>query len=469
MKGPIIFTGAALLLLALYLKFSSTGQWFSIGKHIFFLQSEGNGLKRQIMERHNDFTNFYKALRGGLGIKVLSTWKEKEAQLPNIELDLNIPLEIGNLGCEDLTYLTGIDYVGAGFTKLVLKGTLKNGRVVALKLINGDGNDMKQCVQLYGDHVGCFRLATYKLQKEVTLLQTLRHPGIIQLHGHCFHNSISSDIRVTAILELGSPVKMIQLLQTPWEERFKICLDLVKLLHYLANSPLGSIALLDFQPRQFVLVDGNLKVTDMDDAATMELECREDKDCFLSFPSKTFTGVCSSTGTCIGANEKRNLFNAYRYFFTYLLPHAAPPATQPLLMEIMNATGDLRFGINDTLEAFEKVLKIYTSGVLYQNQQHKKDYIILKGFRINESQDGFRCWPSYNHMGCLLSVQNADEAAQYCSNHAPCQNFVIGQRRTWTGRLLASFTSGSVKLIPDVTSQVYMKRSRDVKSHADSP
>lgn len=43
-----------------------------------------------------------------------------------------------------------------------------------------------------------------------------------QLHGQCYDNSGDAELRVTAILELGSPLEMIQLLQTPWEERFKV-------------------------------------------------------------------------------------------------------------------------------------------------------------------------------------------------------------------------------------------------------
>lgn len=93
----------------------------------------------------------------------------------------------------------------------------------------------------------------------------------------------------------------------------QICLSLVKLLFYLAHSPLGSIVLLDFQPRQFVMVDGNLKVTDMDDASTEELSCKEDNDCTLDFPTKSFPLKCSVVGKCEGINEKKNLFNAYRY------------------------------------------------------------------------------------------------------------------------------------------------------------
>lgn len=105
---------------------------------------------------------------------------------------------------------------------------------------------------------------------------------------------------------------MLRLSATPYSSPFQICLDLVRLLHYLAHSPLGSIALLDFQPRQFVLVDGILKVTDLDDVSTEELPCQVEEDCKLEFPTKSFSLRCTAQGKCEGINEKRNLFNAYR-------------------------------------------------------------------------------------------------------------------------------------------------------------
>lgn len=94
---------------------------------------------------------------------------------------------------------------------------------------------------------------------------------------------------------------------------FQICLSLARLLHYLAHSPLGSLTLLDFRPRQFVLVDGELKVTDLDDASVEDTPCSASSpaDCLLEFPARNFTLPCSS-GYCQGINEKRNLYNAYR-------------------------------------------------------------------------------------------------------------------------------------------------------------
>uniref|UniRef100_A0A8C6VIT1 FAM69 protein-kinase domain-containing protein n=1 Tax=Naja naja TaxID=35670 RepID=A0A8C6VIT1_NAJNA len=238
---------------------------------------------------------------------------------------------------------------------------------------------------------------------------------------------------LVSMLELGTPLEMIQLLQIPWEERFKICLDLVELLYYLANSPLGSIALLDFQPRQFVMVNGLLKVTDLDDVSTEELSCKRDQDCILKFPTKTFFLKCASRRNCKGINEKRNLFNAYRYFFTYLLPHTAPIALQPILKDILNATGDLRYGANETLRAFQKVLHLYKSGLYLQKRpSHLKEYFVVKGFHSVDTED-YKCWPSYSPLRCMLSVHNVEEAASICNYHPQCQHFIITSQRTWTG------------------------------------
>ena len=92
----------------------------------------------------------------------------------------------------------------------------------------------------------------------------------------------------------------------------QVCLGLVRLLHFLSRSPLGSVGLLDFQPRQFVLVSGELKLTDLDDASVEETPCRSDRDCLLQFPHRNFTLPCSAARFCRDLNQKRNLYNAYR-------------------------------------------------------------------------------------------------------------------------------------------------------------
>lgn len=42
-------------------------------------------------------------------------------------------------------------------------------------------------------------------------------------------------------------------------------LGVAKILHLLAHSPIGSLAMNDFRRQQFVIVDGVLKLSDVDD------------------------------------------------------------------------------------------------------------------------------------------------------------------------------------------------------------
>lgn len=362
-----------------------------------------------------------------------------------------------DIGCEELGGVKAVDFLGSGYTKTVLKAALPNGLFVALKSVNHQGTDMRLCLDVFQDSQGCLELVSFKLRKEIVLLQKLQHPNIVELKGQCQDSILVGGI--TAVLEQGMPLQMIQLLQSPWEERFRVCLGLVRLLQYLSVSPLGSVALLDFQPRQFVMVSGELKLTDLDDASIHEPVCQEDSDCLLQFPLRNFTLRCSPAQTCKGLNEMRNLYNAYRYFFTYLLPHQAPPLLKPLIHHIMNATGDLKQSINETLIAFEKILHIYKSGLHLENLPTSitKDYAVLKGMRSVVNVE-YRCWPSYRQQGCVLSVHSVREAAFICNSHTHCTSFSISSQTTWTGRLLASFRSGFSHLVPDVNSAVYMRR-----------
>lgn len=369
---------------------------------------------------------------------------------------------LDEMGCESLVDMRALEVLGSGYTKVVVKVNLAGGQHVALKLVNEQGIDMGKCVEDFKDPRGCRELVSYKLKKEIVLLQRLQHPNVIKLKGHCAGDGGGGqDGRVTVILEQGNPLQMIQLLQSPWEDRFRICLDLVRLLHFLSQSPLGSVALLDFQPRQFVTVSGELKLTDLDDASAEETTCQTDADCTLQFPNRNFTLPCSAQGVCEGLNEKRNIYNAYRYFFTYLLPHQAPPGFTHLVDHIMNSTGELKADINQTLEAFEHILLLYKSGLHLDNLPPSiiRDYTVMRGMGTSGNAE-YRCWPSYSQQGCVLSVHSAKEAAYICNSHSQCNSFTLSGQKTWTGRLLASFRSSFSHLVPDGTSEVYVKKTK---------
>ncbi|XP_054331167.1 extracellular tyrosine-protein kinase PKDCC isoform X4 [Pongo pygmaeus] len=322
------------------------------------------------------------------------------------------------LGCAALRNVSGAQYVGSGYTKAVYRVRLPGGAAVALKAVDFSGHDLGSCVREFGVRRGCYRLAAHKLLKEMVLLERLRHPNVLQ-----------------------------------------ICLSLGRLLHHLAHSPLGSVTLLDFRPRQFVLVDGELKVTDLDDARVEETPCAGSTDCILEFPARNFTLPCSAQGWCEGMNEKRNLYNAYRFFFTYLLPHSAPPSLRPLLDSIVNATGELAWGVDETLAQLEKVLHLYRSGQYLQNSTASSS---TEYQRIPDStipQEDYRCWPSYHHGSCLLSVFNLAEAMDVCESHAQCRAFVVTNQTTWTGRQLVFFKTGWSQVVPDPNKTTYVKAS----------
>ncbi|XP_036429689.1 extracellular tyrosine-protein kinase PKDCC isoform X2 [Colossoma macropomum] len=362
----------------------------------------------------------------------------------------------GRLGCSSVDAASDVRFVGSGYTKAVYRAALNGSFAVALKSVDFGGHDMEECVRKYGSAGDCYRLASVKLVKEMALMERLQHPNILKLYGYCYQDSNDIKDTVTAITELGSPLEMIQLLQTPWEERFRICLSLMRLLHYLAHSPLGSLTLLDFRPRQFVLVDGELKVTDLDDASVEETPCSSSADCLLEFPARNFTLQCSS-GRCQGINEKRNLYNAYRFFFTYLLPHSAPTALRPLLDKIVNSTGELLWGTDETLAHLEKALDVYRSGQYLMNdtQTHKTEYKRVVDASI--PGENYRCWPSYQHDGCMLSVYDVREAIGVCESHAQCRAFVLTNQSTWTGHQLALFKTGSSSMTSAKGKLTYIK------------
>ncbi|NWI57437.1 PKDCC kinase, partial [Calyptomena viridis] len=279
-----------------------------------------------------------------------------------------------------------------------------------------------------------------------------------QLYGYCYQDSNDIPDTLTTITELGSPLEMIQLLQTSWEDRFRICLSLVRLLHYLAHSPLGSVTLLDFRPRQFVIVDGELKVTDLDDASIEESSCTSNSDCFMEFPARNFTLPCSVEGRCQSMNEKRNLYNAYRFFFTYLLPHSAPSSLRPLLDKIVNATG------NHNKHGNAKYFLFYLSVENKQFTEAFKTIALLWLFaeyrRVPEAfipDENYRCWPSYHHKGCLLSVFDINEAIDICDSYSQCKAFVLTNQTTWTGRQLVFFKMASNHIVPDPDKITYVK------------
>ena len=66
-------------------------------------------------------------------------------------------------------------------------------------------------------------------------------------------------------------------------------MGVTQLLVSLAQSPLGAVALNDFRRQQFVLTNGEIKLTDVDDMSFEEPICDTAADCEHFFSSANFT------------------------------------------------------------------------------------------------------------------------------------------------------------------------------------
>lgn len=89
--------------------------------------------------------------------------------------------ESPEIGCEELHGMKAVDFLGSGYTKTVLKAVLPQGSFVALKSVNHQGTDMRLCMDDFKDHQSCHELVSFKLRKEIVLLQRLQHPNIVQV------------------------------------------------------------------------------------------------------------------------------------------------------------------------------------------------------------------------------------------------------------------------------------------------
>lgn len=85
------------------------------------------------------------------------------------------------LDCSSIDNVTNIQYLGSGYTKAVYKAALNNSLSVALKSVDFGGHDMENCVKKYGSPGDCYRLASFKIVKEMTLMERLQHPNILKV------------------------------------------------------------------------------------------------------------------------------------------------------------------------------------------------------------------------------------------------------------------------------------------------
>ncbi|XP_072050411.1 extracellular tyrosine-protein kinase PKDCC-like [Amphiura filiformis] len=251
------------------------------------------------------------------------------------------------LGCQDINKIRILKTLGKGFSKIVQEGQL-NGVSVAVKSAGIEVKDVQDCLKsgMYKKEEDCYVLASYKVLKEAMMLKQLRHPNIVRLTGLCLRSERSSphiqERGMTVVVELGEPVQMQDLASLHYQERVRLCLGLAQLMFYLAESPLGSVAIEDFRDEQFVMIDKQIKLSDVDDLSSSEPECNSKMQCLLNNVNVNIK--CASNMKCPGLNARRNLYNAYLVFFQPLLGFEVPPdfveKAQDIMKRIQSGTID---------------------------------------------------------------------------------------------------------------------------------
>ena len=140
-----------------------------------------------------------------------------------------------------------------------------------------------------------------------------------------------------------------------------MCLGIARLLRFLAHSPIGSLLIRDFKLSQFILVDGEIKLTDFDDVDNEEPECLTNKDCIVRGTKGNKTLQCDRR-RCRGVIATKNLDCASRGVISHILIPGAPEKLQRYLDEIKYNLQTLAWSSDELVWHLERVLNILRLG-----------------------------------------------------------------------------------------------------------
>ncbi len=225
--------------------------------------------------------------------------------------------------------------LGQGVTKQVYLG-IYDGRKIAVKMVTRNVIDVMSCMKnKKRDALGavidkhkCYTLPNMKLMKEILLLHQLEHPNLLKLLGYCVRSEETESTSlqehgIVAVYEYGLRFYVSSLRDWPWKLRLRTALELADLLDYLQHSSLGSMRISDFKDAHFLLKDGKIKLTDLDDVTSLEPSCRPpmlgmEQDSSRPVRMCAYDLKCIG-GICPGYNAKKNLDNFSQLFFKNLL------------------------------------------------------------------------------------------------------------------------------------------------------
>ncbi|XP_014681490.1 PREDICTED: extracellular tyrosine-protein kinase PKDCC-like isoform X2 [Priapulus caudatus] len=262
------------------------------------------------------------------------------------------------------------------------------------------------------------------------------------------------------VTELGEPVDIIKLLQMSWEDRLRVALGMARILVKLAHSSHGSLAMNDFRRQQFVLVDGVLKLADVDDVTAGEPTCNEEADCLQRHPDTNLTlgGKCINH-CCSEFNERRNIMNGGRQFVSFFLEHGVPRSLLPLVMKLSSIYTNVTGNTRQLSEVTETLAHMYINGSYLDYSTLKKHRTLYKVIHDADLPGMFdyRCQLTLSANGCSFSVFNVREAEEVCSADTYCKAFILAKEKTWTGRTIVHLKNNFTTPVRTTGSLIYVK------------
>ncbi|XP_013062692.2 extracellular tyrosine-protein kinase PKDCC-like [Biomphalaria glabrata] len=417
---------------------------------VYYKQRLGHGQSRKLMGE-----------RDTIDIKFVDTIFEEEFHFSDDWLRSAVHQADGQLlTCDDLEKIRNVTYLSRGWTKVVHKGVYKD-RHVAIKTVDVNGHDVTSCLTDGHGVAECYAKAAKKIVKEILLLSSLQNENVVKVLGFCISPKLYEGHEISSvalITELGVPIDQIMLFQMSWENRLRITLDISRLVHYLSHSPLGSIALNDFRLSQFVLVDGTLKLTDVDDAGLAEPPCSLKDVCDFKFENISKRFMCVQ-GRCQGHNEYLNMYKTGKDLVRLLLPYGSPRTLKPFIKEVMNSTHALLYSSGQLLDAVQHVVDSYRTGAYLshgRNSTGNEKYVMHSRSDLPGEFD-YRCGLSLSGDGCTVSVFDLREAQDVCDSEESCRGFVWTQSKTWAGRTIIHLKNGFNFTTENQNTDLYLK------------
>ncbi len=225
--------------------------------------------------------------------------------------------------CDNMHKLRLVKELGHGHFKRTFLGEYgDDGTKVAVKVPTKPDHCL--AVEDKRDRFRCVRAHIEKFTKEVMYLQQLQHPNIIELLGFCMRNELLDaptpmESGMIAVFEYGDEVSMDDLMSVPFHARLRIAIEIIDLLIYLENSPLGSLKMRDVKPKHLLSVEGKLKLIDVDAMTSLEMPCPRPNDppnktiermvwlLGTTMPTDCQYGTTCQEGICKGYNARRNM------------------------------------------------------------------------------------------------------------------------------------------------------------------